>query len=130
VPADADVIVTRLTAPYDPRDRYLLESAFHAGSLEFTADDVERLRILSLSAPVIVVIHLERPALLAPLLPHSAAVLAVYGSSDAAVLEALATEGAARGVLPFDVPRSLDEIVAARSDVPGDTSSPLFRAGV
>ena len=127
---EADVIVTRISAPFDPRDEYLLEPAFHAGSLEFADADVERLRTLSQHAPVIVVIHLERPALLAPLLPHSAAILAVYGSSDAAVLEALAIEGAARGSLPFDVPRSLDEIVAARSDVPGDTTSPLFRAGV
>ena len=127
---DAEVVVVRIAAPFEPRDHYLLESAFHAGSLEFADSDVERIRQLAAVAPVIVVVHLERPALLAPVLPSAAAVVAVYGSSDAAVLEALTRTGAARGVLPFDIPRSIDAIRAARSDVPGDTADPLFRAGV
>ena len=129
-PEDAEVIVVRVAAPFEPRDRYLLESAFHAGTLEFPASDVERVRTLSVAAPVIVVVHLERPAILAPILPFAAAVVAVYGSSDAAVLEALTSAGAPRGVLPFDIPRSIDAIRSARSDVPGDTADPLFRAGV
>jgi len=129
-PEDAEVSVVRVAAPFEPRDRYLLESAFHAGTLEFPASDVERVRTLSVAAPVIVVVHLERPAILAPILPFAAAVVAVYGSSDAAVLEALTSAGAARGVLPFDIPRSTDAIRSARSDVPGDTADPLFRAGV
>lgn len=129
-PDEAELVVTRVDAPFDPRDRYLMESAFHAGSLEFSPEVVERIRGLSRSAPVVVVVHLERPALVAPLLPSAAALVAVFGSSDAAVLEALTQPGAARGRLPFDLPRSIEAIRAARVDVPGDTVDPLFRAGV
>jgi len=126
----AEVIVTRIAAPFDARDNFLLESAFHAGSLEFDASDVARVSELASAAPVVLVVHLERPALLAPLLPHVNSVVAVYGSSDSAVLEALRHPDRARGVLPFDVPRSVDDILTSLVDVPGDTTSPLFKAGV
>lgn len=127
---DADVIVLRIDTPYDPRDRYLLESAFHAGSLEFSADQVGAVGDLAAHAPVIAVVHLERPALLGPIVQAADAVLGVYGSSDAAVLEALTRAGAARGVLPFDIPRDADALARAVSDVPGSTHDPLFRAGL
>lgn len=129
-PSDADVVVTRLATPYEPRDRFALESAFHAGSLEYADEEIERLAGYAEHAPVVLVAHLERPAILTPLLPHVAAAVAVYGSSDAAVLEALTRPGAARGALPFDVPRSTASILESRVDVPGDAADPLFRAGV
>jgi beta-glucosidase len=127
---EADVVITRVAAPYDSRDEFLLESSFHAGSLEFDTATIERVAALATSAPVVLVVHLERPALLAPLVPHVATVVAVYGSSDSAVLEALLHPDRARGVLPFDVPSSTAEILNSRVDVPGDTAQPLFRAGV
>ncbi|WP_432483030.1 glycoside hydrolase family 3 protein [Kineococcus esterisolvens] len=129
-PGAADVVVTRIAAPYEPRDGFALEAAFHAGTLEFDQDTVDRLQELAEAAPVVLVVHLERPAILTPLVPHASTVVAVYGSSDEAVLEALTRPGAARGTLPFDVPRSTDSIVASRVDVPGDATDPLFRAGV
>lgn len=129
-PEEADVVIVRLNAPFDPRDRYLLESAFHAGSLEFPAEEIETVRALAEHAPVVSVVHLERPAILAPLVDAADAVLAAYGSSDTAVLEALTRPGAARGRLPFDIPRSTAAAEAGRPDVPGSTADPLFRAGV
>lgn len=127
---DADVVVTRVATPYEPRDDFALEAAFHAGSLEYPQEEVARHAELAEAAPVVLVAHLERPAVLTPLLPHVAAVVAVYGSSDAAVAEALTRPGAARGELPFDVPRSTQSILDSRVDVPGDAADPLFRAGV
>lgn len=129
-PEQADVIVTRVNAPFDPRDGFALEAAFHAGSLDFPRTEIDRHAALAAHAPVILVAHLERPAILAPLLRHVAATLAVYGSSDAALVEALTRPGAARGRLPFDVPSSLAAVVAARVDVPGDTTDPSFRAAL
>jgi beta-glucosidase len=127
---ESDVIVTRIAAPFEPRDGFALEAAFHAGTLEFESAEVARLEALAAAAPVVLVVHLERPAVLTPLLPHVAATVAVFGSSDAAVLEALTRPGAARGILPFDVPSTIASVVASRVDVPGDAAEPLFRAGV
>ena len=34
-----------------------------------------------------------------------------------------------QGVLPFDLPRSMDAVIASRPDVPFDTADPLFHFG-
>lgn len=128
-PADADAIVVRIAAPFDPRDHFALEASFHAGSLEFPAGVGERLHALSEHAPVILVVHLERPAILEPLMPHCAAVIGEFGASDAALLEVLTGRARAEGTLPFDIPRTAEALLTSRVDVPGDSVRPLFLAG-
>ena len=128
-PAQADAIVVRIAAPFDPRDEFALEASFHAGSLEFAPEVAERLHALAAHAPVILVVHLERPAILEPLFPNCAAVLAEFGASDRAVLEVLTGRTRAEGRLPFDIPRSVAAVRTSRVDVPGDYASPLFPAG-
>jgi len=128
-PADADANVVRIAAPYDPRDEFALEASFHAGSLEFAPEVAERLQTLSAQAPVILIVHLERPAIIEPLFPSCAAVLVEFGASDAAVLEVLTGRTRAEGSLPFDIPRSIEAVRTSRVDVPGDYASPLFPAG-
>jgi beta-glucosidase len=34
-----------------------------------------------------------------------------------------------KGMLPFDLPHSMQAVVASREDVPYDTKDPLFRFG-
>ena len=126
---DAEVAIVRVAAPYDPRDDYMLESSFHAGSLEFDAETVERVRTLAETVPVVLVPHLDRPAILTPLEPHCAAIAAVYGASDTAVLEALTGVVPPEGRLPFEMPRSAEAVAASRPDVPGDTADPLYACG-
>ena len=128
-PEDAEAIIVRVAAPFEPRDEFALEASFHAGSLEFAPEVADRLRTLSEHAPVILAVHLERPAILEPLLPHCAAVIAEFGASDAALLEVLTGVTRAEGALPFDIPRTAEAILTARSDVPGDSVRPLFLAG-
>ena len=128
-PADADVTVVRVGAPFDPRDEYMLEASFHAGSLEFGRDTIEHVEKLSRSAPVVLAVHLDRPAILTPLEPHCTAIVGVYGSSDAALLAALTGAVPPEGRLPFELPRSQDAVVASRPDVPGDTADPIYTNG-
>jgi beta-glucosidase len=56
-------------------------------------------------------------------------VIAEFGASDAALLEVLTGVTRAEGALPFDIPRTAEAILTARSDVPGDSVRPLFLAG-
>lgn len=128
-PTEADVAVVRMQAPYDPRDDYMLESAFHAGTLEFSREAVDRVSALEHQVPVVAVVRLDRPAVLGPLLVHTEASVVEFGASDAAVLDVLSGRVAAAGVLPFDIPRSMSAVVRARSDAPGDTDRPLLRQG-
>ena len=128
-PEDADAIIVRTGAPFEPRDQYMLEASFRAGSLEYSPEFVGRLRDLSTHAPVILVVHLDRPAILEPLLPFTGALVAEFGASDAVVLDVLMGRKTASGELPFDIPRTTAAIERSRVDVPGDTVQPLFVAG-
>ena len=127
--ADADAAIVRVAAPFDPRDHYMLEASFRAGSLDFAPEVAERLRMLSEHAPVILVVHLDRPAVLEPLLQYTAAVIAEFGASDRALLDVIMGRVQAEGSLPFDIPRSSDALKTSRPDVPGDTVRPLFVEG-
>ena len=63
-PADADVAIVFRPAPFEPRRDTFIESVFHAGRLEYTADERERV--------------LERPA---PFRPSSSCISTVRPSS-------------------------------------------------
>ena len=128
-PEDADLAIVRLGAPFEPRDDLFLEKWFHQGSLEFPPGLVHRLARIAAQAPLVVVVNLDRPAILTPLLPIAAAVAVEYGSSDEAVLHALSGRVPPRGTLPVDIPRSMDAVRAARADVPGGTEQPVFSRG-
>jgi beta-glucosidase len=127
-PEDADVALVRLSAPFEPRSDLFLESWFHAGSLDFAPGLVVRMQRIAAACPLVIDVTLDRPAVLTPLLPVAAAVVASYGTSDDALLEALTGAIAPRGRLPFDLPRSMDQVRTHREDVPG-YDDPLFPFG-
>jgi beta-glucosidase-like glycosyl hydrolase len=127
-PEDADVALVRLMAPYEPRADLFLESWFHQGSLEFAPGLVVRMQRIAAHCPLVIDVVLDRPAVLTPLLPVAGAVVASYGTSDDALLEALTGAIPPRGRLPFDLPRSMDQVRAHGEDVPG-YDDPLFPFG-
>ena len=125
-PAVADVALVRIGAPFDPRDDLFLEAWFHQGSLEFAPGLVYRLQQIAASCPLVLVVNLDRPAILTPFVGHAAAIVADYGSSARAVLDALTGRVAPRGRLPIEIPRSMDAVRSSREDVPSDTGDPVF----
>jgi beta-glucosidase len=127
-PTDADVALLRLKASYEPRPGGF-EAKFHAGSLEFPADQRAHHAEICSALPTIVDVYLDRPAVLTDLVPHAAAILGSYGSSDEAFLDVVFGAARPAGSLPFDLPRSMAAVEASRSDVPYDTADPLFRFG-
>ncbi|MFD4407685.1 glycoside hydrolase family 3 protein [Nocardia sp. NPDC058499] len=127
-PAEADVAIVRVKAPYEPRPNGF-EAYFHTGSLEFPATELERLDTIAATVPTVIDIYLERPAVLGGLEDSAVAVIGNYGASDTALLRVLFGERGPQGSLPFDLPRSMDAVVAGRSDVPFDTDEPTFRFG-
>lgn len=127
-PQEAEVAIVRLKAPYEPRNNGF-EAFFHAGSLEFPPEDLERIGAIVAAVPTVIDIYLERPAVLGGLEESAAAVIANYGACDAALLRVLFGERGPLGSLPFDLPRSMAAVIASRSDVPFDTAEPTFRFG-
>jgi beta-glucosidase len=124
----ADLAVLRLKAPYERRPGRF-EQFFHAGSLEFTEDELRPVLDVCRRVPTIVDLYLDRPAVIPEILRGAAAVVANYGASDRALLEVLFGHKRAAGKLPFDLPSSMKAVVESRPDVPFDTDRPLLRFG-
>ncbi|MDR2996833.1 MAG: glycoside hydrolase family 3 C-terminal domain-containing protein [Microbacterium sp.] len=127
-PAEADVAILRLQAPYEQRAS-MFENFFHAGSLDFPEDVLAHVAEVAAAAPTVVDVFLDRPAILAPIVESADAVVANWGSSAEALLDVLTGAHPAQGRLPFDVPRSMAAVEASRPDVQFDTEDPLFRFG-
>ncbi|WP_353816541.1 glycoside hydrolase family 3 protein [Agromyces sp. SYSU T00266] len=127
-PAEADVAILRLHAPFEQRAT-VFENFFHAGSLAFPDDVLEHVRDVAESVPTVVDVMLDRPAIIEPIVEAAVAVTANWGASGDALLDVLTGGGGPRGRLPFDIPRSMVAVEASRPDVPFDTADPLFRHG-
>lgn len=127
-PADADIAIVRLAAPFEPRDHFFLESGMEQGSLEFPAQVIDQLRHLAAQIPLLVAVTLSRPAILTPIAEFATAIVADYGASDDALMDALTGVVTAEGRLPFELPRSMAAVAAGRPDVANDTPDPLYPA--
>ncbi len=128
-PAAADVAIVRRIAPFEPRTNGLLESLFHAGDLDFKEPELSELLELAQTLPTVLVLHLERPAVIPELVDGCSAVVAVFGASDEAVLDVLFGRARPEGRLPFELPSSMEAVRAQLPDVPGDSPDPLFGFG-
>lgn len=126
---DAELAILRLNTPFVPRSGNFLESMFHSGDLDFKGE--EKARILSIldKVPTIVVIHLDRPAVIPEIAAKCAALLADFGANDAAVLDVIWGQFPPSGKLPFELPSSMEAVRAQMSDVPYDSGYPLYPFG-
>ncbi|MER7705370.1 glycoside hydrolase family 3 N-terminal domain-containing protein [Kitasatospora sp. NPDC097605] len=129
-PEEADVAVLRLVAPFEPRgEAGSLESFFRAGSLDFPAEETERVRRICDAVPTVIDVYLDRPAILTGLAGCAASLTVNFGAAESAFVKVLFGEERPQGSLPFDLPSSMAAVEASRSDVPFDTADPLFRFG-
>jgi beta-glucosidase len=128
-PAEADLAILRLKAPYQAREGNFLERMFHAGDLDFKEPEKSRILGILAQVPAIVDIYLDRPAVIPEIAAEAAALLVNFGASDAAVLDVIFGRFAPAGKLPFELPSSMDAVRAQKSDVPYDSENPLFPFG-
>ncbi|WP_056660607.1 glycoside hydrolase family 3 protein [Rhizobacter sp. Root1221] len=128
-PEDADVALLRVAAPYQqPHATFVFGSIQHEGSLAYEDGnaDYEAIKAASAKVPTIVTVYLDRPAILTNVRDKAAAVLGNFGVDDAALFDVLTGKAAPQGKLPFELPSSMAEVEAQRSDVPYDTANPLY----
>jgi len=128
-PEDADVAIVRRIAPFEPRMETFIESVFHAGDLDFKEPELGQLLELARTVPTVLVLHLERPAVIPELVEACTAVVGMFGASDEAMFDVLFGHAAPEGRLPFELPSSMAAVRAQKPDVPGDSAEPLFTFG-
>ena len=128
-PLEADVILTRIKTPYDERDDYFLESFFHQGRLYYSDEEKKEIIDLISQKPSIVVVNLERPAILTEISEVSAALLADFGTSDEVLNKLIFGIETPSGKLPFELPSSWEAVENQLEDVPYDSADPLYEFG-
>ncbi len=126
---DAEVAIVRLSAPFEPRDQYPLESFFHSGDLSFPESEISRLTRLMEAKPTIVDIFLDRPAVIPEIADGAAVLLGSFGASDKALLDVIFGRHQPGGRLPFELPSSMDAVRNQKPDLPHDSANPLFPIG-
>jgi beta-glucosidase len=126
---DADVAILRVHAPYEVRSDDPFAQLFHSGSLEFPDEELARITAVCAAVPTVVEIYLDRPAVLGDLVDDAAAIVANFGVCESALVDVLFGVSAPQGKLPFDLPRSMEAVLASASDVPFDSEDPAFRFG-
>jgi len=132
-PEKADFAIVRTATPYQTlHPGYAMGHMQHEGDLDFKADnkDYQALEAIEKAkVPAVVTIYLDRPAILTNVVDKAAAILGNFGVSDQALLEVITGRDAPQGKLPFELPSSMSEVLAQKSDVPHDTAHPLFGYG-
>jgi beta-glucosidase len=128
-PADADVALVFRNAPYEPRTSTFIESLFHAGRLDFTDDERDQVLAIAHAVPTVLVVHLDRPAILTGIAEACGAVVGSFGASPDAILDLVFGRFSPSGRLPFELPSSMDAVRKQLPDVPCDSEAPLFPLG-
>lgn len=128
-PEQADVAVIRISAPYQVlHPTFFFGSFQHEGDLDFKDSDTTFAFVKSTAAkvPTIVVVYLDRPAILTALQPLTKTLIGEFGVSDGALFDVLTGKVRPTGRLPFELPRSMEAVNAQLSDVPHDSKAPLY----
>jgi len=128
-PADADVILTRIRTPFDERSDYFLERFFHQGRLFYSTEEKEKILGLIDQKPSIVVVNLERPAILTEIDAETDALMADFGTSDEVLAKIIFGITSPEGKMPFELPSTWEAVQKQLEDVPYDSENPLYPFG-
>ncbi|GGZ45060.1 glycoside hydrolase family 3 protein [Asticcacaulis endophyticus] len=129
-PKLADVAIVRTSTPYQiTHTGYMFGSFQHEGDLDFKVgnEDFQEIQKLAKDVPVIVDVYLDRPAILTNIKPLASALIANFGGSDLALLNALTGKIKAEGSLPFELPSSMEAVDTQFPDRPADSKAPLYK---
>ncbi len=131
VPADltgvtALVVVGEKSGTHDP--------AWGAATLEFPQEQTDLVNALKeAGATVVAVVVMNRAYVLTPVAEAADSVLLVYRPGVTcgaeAVADALYGETAITGKLPFQIPRTMEQVENQREDLPKDIEDPLYEYG-
>lgn len=129
-PEEAEIAILRVQTPWYPVETdNPFARGFHHGDLDFQGDALDKILTLLRTVPTIVVLYLDRPAVIPEISDACRALLADYGASDVAVLDVIFGRARPEGKLPFELPSSMEAVRAQKPDLPHDSEAPLYPYG-
>ncbi|MFN2137579.1 MAG: glycoside hydrolase family 3 protein [Candidatus Promineifilaceae bacterium] len=127
MPEEAELAILRLDTPWQAIDTpNMFAQGFHHGDLDFKGEEKAEILALLRTVPTIVVIYLDRPAVIPEISAAAQALLADFGASDVAVLDVLFGRAHPQGRLPFELPSSMAAVREQKADLPYDSREPLY----
>ena len=130
--AEADVAIVRVSTPSEAlHPNYFFGAIQHEGRLDFRDGDpgFEALKQACAKVPTLVAVDMDRPAILTNVRSKAKALIAVFGASDAALLDVVSGRAHAEGRLPFELPSSMEDVEAQDPAKADDTAKPLYPVG-
>jgi beta-glucosidase len=129
-PRQADFAILRLDTPWVPvGTNNVFAQGFHHGDLDFKGQAKDQILSLLRTVPTIVVLYLDRPAVIPEISSIARALLGEYGAEDSAVLDVIFGKARPEGKLPFELPSSMEAVRDQKEDVPHDSGNPLYPFG-
>jgi beta-glucosidase len=129
-PQEARLAILRLETPWIPLEtKNFMARGFHHGDLDFKGELKAEILSLLKTLPTIVVLYLDRPAVIPEISQSAKALLADYGATDKAVLDVIFGRARPEGKLPFELPSSMEAVQKQKADVPHDSENPLYPFG-
>ncbi len=125
----ADFVVLKIQAPYEVRNDLLLERLFRQGSLEFIAAERRRIMNKISDKPSIVVITLDRPAVIPKISKEAEGLIADFENENDAILDIVFGRAEPQGKLPVELPSSMEAVKNQLPDIPHDSKDPLYPYG-
>ena len=125
----ADIAVLRLQTPWKEMNGNFIEAMFHQGDLDFRDPELSRILEITKKKPTIICMYMDRPAVMPEIAASAVGLLVDFGAFDDAVLDVVFGKFNPTGILPFEMPSSMQAVQTQFEDVPFDSENPLFPFG-
>jgi len=127
---NSELIIMKLKSPKGRfKAKYVMEKLFGGGPLDFSSEELSELIPLIKSKPTIVIINLERPAIIKEISKAAMAVIADFNSDNEIIMDLIRGKFKPTGKLPIELPSSMEAVKNQIEDIPYDSKEPLFKFG-
>ena len=127
---NAEVIIAKVKTPNEGvESEYIMEKLMGGGTLDFSNEVIEELLPLFNSKPTILVMNLQRSAVLTKIEGLSKAIIADFDVDEKIILELIQGNFSPTGKLPIELPSSIKAVEDQLEDLPFDSKNPLYEFG-
>ena len=136
-PKKADFIIMNIPSVFngnqDPGSNKLIDKLLSTvipdANLNLNADIITKVIEYSRIATLIVVVDLNRPAILSSIDNFVDGLVGTFGVSDEVIFKMIFGDFNPTGKLPFEIPKSMNEVLLQKEDLPDDTDLPTYSFG-
>ena len=106
-----------------------LSTLFPNGDLNFDNEIETKIKKYSQNNELVIVVDLNRPAILEDIKDYSSALIGTFGVLDKVIYEGIFGEFNPSGRLPFEIPSSMESVLNQKEDLPDDSLNPTYIYG-